>query len=70
VVTVPNPFSLNNIVRLITGGQMDELEDHTCAFVASHFKQLFLRTGLKMEAVDYFTFLDERSGYLLKSKII
>lgn len=70
VVTVPNLFSLNNMSRLVTGRQIEELPDHTCAFLASHFKQLFLRTGLSLEEVDYFTYLDGRSEYTLKSKVI
>ncbi len=70
VITTPNPYSFNNILRLLTRRNIAEYQDHTCNLLISHFEQLFLRIGLRIKKADYITFSDKRTGYNIKSDII
>ena len=70
IITTPNAFSLGNMARILTGREINEFSDHTCAFFPSHIEELFRRQAIHLEKMEYVSFLDDRAEYRMKSRLI
>ena len=67
IITTPNPFSFNNIVRVLLGKKVNTFEDHTVWLDESNFKQLAKRFNFDIKEVHYITFNPQSS---FKQKLI
>lgn len=70
IITTPNAFSFGNLFRIFTAREINEDSDHTCSFFPSHIQELFRRQQLVIENLLYFSFLDKRPEFKMKSRLI
>ena len=67
IISTPNPFSFNNIARVLLGKKVNTFEDHTVWLDESNFKQLAKRFDFDIKEIYYITFNPTSS---IKQKII
>jgi hypothetical protein len=67
VITTPNPFCFNNIIRVLLGKKVNTFEDHTVWLDENNFKQLAKRFNFDIKNIYYTTF---NPNLNMKQKII